>query len=170
MPRSNNVPLAAIKREGALVDICAYAMMSNHFHLLVRDKGDDSTSKFMGKFLTAFSLYMNKKYERSGPMMCRPFRAKHIDSDEYFRFLISYIHLNPMDQMQSDWKEKGIRDKKQALEFLRGYEYSSYYDYFVRERDESLVLSKESLPVGIDDLEDLSAMLDASRNEIVKSE
>ena len=70
---------------GPLVEIVAYAQMDNHFHLLIKEIQDSGIVKFMSKLLTAYSTYMNKKYDRTGPLMCRPFRAKHVDSDEYFR-------------------------------------------------------------------------------------
>ena len=145
---------------GTLVDVVAYAMMDNHFHLLVREKVKGGVTKFMSRFMTSYSMYMNKKYDRTGPLMCRPFKTKHIDSDEYFRWLISYIHLNPIDQIQSDWEDVGVVDKRSTLKFLKEYKYSSYPDYFVDERDESMILNKEALPINIEDLEDLTEMLD----------
>lgn len=148
------------KQSEPLVDIIAYALMGNHFHLLLREKQDDGISTFMRKLLTSYAMYMNKKYNRSGPLMCRPFRAKYVDSDEYFRWLVSYIHMNPIDQIEPDWEENGISDKQAAIKFLREYKYSSYYDYFVDTRDESLILNKEALPVDVNNLEDLSEMLE----------
>ncbi len=144
---------------GTLVDVVAYAFMENHFHLLLQEKVEGGISKFMSRLLTSYSMYMNKKYDRTGPLMCKPFRAKYVDSDEYFRWLISYIHMNPIDQIESGWKENGIVDKKAAMKFLKEYNYSSYSDYFVGERDESLILNKKALPTDIDNLEDLSEML-----------
>lgn len=158
--RVQSVALDTLDIGDTLVDIIAYALMENHFHLLLREKAQGGISKFMQKFSTAYSLYMNIKYNRSGSLMCSPFRAKHVDSDEYFRWLVSYIHMNPIDQIESEWQENGIQDKKAALKFLREYKYSSYPDYFVGERDESLILNKEALPINIDNLEDLSEMLE----------
>jgi len=135
-------------------------MMPNHFHLLLLEKQEGGISAFMQKLLTSFSMYMNKKYDRTGPLMCRPFRAKHVDSDGYFRWLISYIHMNPVDQVEPDWKEVGISDMSKVSKFLKEYKYSSYRDYFGTKRDESLILNKEILPIEINDVEDLSEMLD----------
>ncbi|MCD5384607.1 MAG: transposase, partial [Candidatus Pacebacteria bacterium] len=150
-----------------LVDICAYALMDNHFHLLLKEKQEGGISKFMGKLLTAFALYMNTKYDRTGPLMCRPFRAKHIDSDEYLRWVISYIHLNPVDQVEPKWKEFGVSSLKETQEFLSKYKYSSYSDYFtigqrgsLTTRQEGAIINKDALPIDISDLDNLKEMLE----------
>lgn len=143
-----------------LVDIIAYVMLDNHFHILLREKTKGGISKFMAKLLTSYAKYMNTKYNRTGPLMCRPFRSRHVDSDEYFRWLISYIHMNPIDKIDPNWKENGISNKKEALKFLREYRYSSYRDYFVLDRDEGLILNKGILPIKIEDIEDLKGMLE----------
>ena len=148
--RVQGFPLDTIDRGESLVDICAYAMMPNHFHLLVHEKNEGGISKFMGKFSTAFSMYMNKKYERSGSLMCKPFRAKHVDSDEYLRWLILYIHSNPIEIIEKGWKEGEIRDLKKTQKYLDEYRYSSYSDYSVAERDETLILNKDVLPIEVD--------------------
>jgi len=158
--RVKGLPLHKIKLGEQLVDIVAYAMLDNHFHLLLKERTIGGVSKFMGKFMTAYSMYINTKYRRTGPLMCRPYRAKHVDSDRYFRWLVSYIHLNPLDKLNSKWKEKGIKGTKKELEFLRKYRYSSYYDYFVSKRAESVILNKDALPIDIRDLENLKDMLD----------
>ncbi len=149
-----------------LVDVIAYALMDNHFHLLLKEKEEGGISKFMQKLLTAFSLYMNTKYDRSGPLMCRPFRAKHVDSDEYLRWIISYIHLNPIDQVEPKWKENGISSLKETQSFLSKYKYSSYQDYTnvqsdaLDTRPESAIISKDALPIDISDLDNLKDMLE----------
>ncbi len=152
---------------GTLVDIIAYAFMDNHFHILLKEKQEGGITKFMSRLMTSYSMYMNKKYDRSGPLMCRPFRSKHIDSDEYLRWVITYIHLNPIEQIEPKWKDNGIHDLKSAQEFLKKYSYSSYQDYFVSRqgspgdevRQESAILNKDALPIDISDLDNLREML-----------
>lgn len=151
--------LSQIYREDTLVNICAYALMENHFHLLLHEKVDGGITRFMHRLMTSYSMYINKKYNRSGPLMCRPFRSKHVDSDEYFRWLISYIHLNPLDQVEPKWKEKGIKSKDKALNFIKKYKYSSYQSYFVNENDLSLILDKNLLPIDISNLDSIENML-----------
>ncbi len=143
---------------GTLVEIIAYAMIDNHFHLLLREKVPGGITKFMSRLLTSHAMYMNKKYNRTGPLMCRPFRAKHVDNDAYVRWLLAYIHMNPLDKFQSDWKQVGIKNHKKAFHFIKNYHYSSYIDYFIDERDETLILNKGALPIDASDMDDLQVM------------
>ena len=156
--RLANRKLNDAKRDTTLIDICAYALLPNHFHLLVRETVEGGISRFMSKLQTSYAKYMNTKYERSGPLMCRPYRAKHVTDDAYMRWLISYIHLNPLELAEPNWKEKGIGDPAAASVFIRTYPYSSYQDYFVADRDETRIINKEALPFFISDLEDVSVM------------
>ena len=66
--------------------------------------------------------------------------------DEYLKYLFSYIHLNPVKLMQSDWKESGIHDREAALAYLEKYKHSSFQDYDSVERIESAILNKEKFP------------------------
>src|SRR3989338_7198126 len=47
------------KREKTLVSILGYCLMPNHFHLILNEHTEGGISKFMGKFLTAYSMYFN---------------------------------------------------------------------------------------------------------------
>jgi REP element-mobilizing transposase RayT len=146
-----------IKAQEPLIELVAYALMPNHLHLLVREKTPKGISKFMLKLMTSYSMYFNKKYERSGPLFTRPFRSNHVNTDAYFRWLLAYIHLNPLDLHQPDWKSRGISNTEHASRFIREYRYSSFPDYAGGGRPESQILTKtpeaeEETRVTIEDL------------------
>lgn len=145
-----------------LTDVVAYALLPNHFHLILKEKREGGISKFMLKLTTAYSMYFNTKHERSGPLFTRPFRSRHIDSDEYFRWLFAYIHLNPVELYQDDWRRSGLADTTGTSSFLHRYRYASFSDYFGAHRPESLILARESLPETLGQLrsiDDLIAVL-----------
>lgn len=127
-----------------IIDLCAYCLMPNHFHLIVREKIDGGISKFMQRIMTGYTMYFNKKYERNGALFQGRFKAKHITDDRYLKYLISYIHLNPIAIQNPQWKENGINNKSQAKKFLDQYLYSSFTDY-CHDRSSSL-LDFEALP------------------------
>jgi len=135
-----------IKREGTLVDIGAYCLMPNHFHILVHEKIDNGVSTFMKKLATGYSMYFNKKNERSGALFEGRFKAVHASRDEYLKYLFSYIHLNPVKLIDLKWKEKGIADILKAKEYLKQYSYSSYNDYQGKVRPENIILNQASFP------------------------
>lgn len=112
-------------RGDTLVDIGAYCLMPNHFHLLVKEKGEGNTSIFMQKLATAYVMYFNKKYDRTGSLFEGKFKSKHVDSDRYLKYIFSYIHLNPVKIIDSKWRELGIKDKHKAFDFCKQYTYSS---------------------------------------------
>ncbi len=127
------------------VHIGAYCLMPNHFHILLTAAQENGVQDYMQKLLTAYSMYFNKRYARTGTLFEGRFKSEHVDSDEYLKYLFSYIHLNPVKLIQSDWKEVGIRDLKKVRAYLDAYAYSSLHDYFVI-REESKILDQDKFP------------------------
>lgn len=140
--------LFLIDRETTLVDIGAYCLMPNHFHILLREYSEGGVSLFMKKLLTAYAMYFNKKYERIGTLFEGPFRSRHIGRDEYLKYLFAYIHLNPIGIIDDGWKKKIIHSKQVAEKFISEYSYSSYIDYAASAapRWESAILNKLAFP------------------------
>ncbi len=144
------------ERGESLVDIGAWVLMPNHFHILlissshrqglwqIEDK--NSISIFMQKVSTAYVMYFNKKYNRTGSLFEGKFKSKHINKENYLQYLFAYIHLNPVKLIQKDWKESGIKDKERALEFLNNFKYSSFLDYFSSTRKEGCIINKKYFP------------------------
>jgi putative transposase len=89
-------------------ELVCYCLMPNHFHLVIRQMGDISISKLILKVCTSYSKYFNKKYNRVGGLFQGPFKAVHIDTDEYLLWLSCYIHQNPhtagLVKNLKDWK------------------------------------------------------------------
>lgn len=135
-----------VKRGDQLVSIGAYCLMPNHFHILVTPIEEGSLSKFMLKLSTAYSVYYNKKYERTGSLFEGKFKSKYLDTDIYLKYVFSYIHLNPVKIIDSEWKEKGLKNKIKVLDFLGQYYYSSYLDYMGILRKENKILNRENFP------------------------
>ena len=129
-----------------LVEIVAYCLMPNHFHLLIREIEEGGISKFMQKLTTGYTMYFNKRNERSGALFQGKFKATHVADDRYLRYLISYIHLNPVKLIEPKWKETGISDKAHAEHYLESYAPSSYLDYLGKKRPEGVILTRETLP------------------------
>ncbi|MFA6251751.1 MAG: transposase [Candidatus Paceibacterota bacterium] len=129
-----------------IISLGAYCLMPNHFHLLITSKIENGISKFMQKLTTGYSMYFNKKYKRSGVLFEGKFKSQHAGDDIYLKYLFSYIHLNPIKLIQSDWKEVGITNKLQALNFLENYRYSSYLNYIDINRIENVLIQKKDFP------------------------
>ena len=123
--KSYRGPRPGLKKRKLLVDIIAWALMPNHYHLLLRQRIDGGTSLYMKKIGTGYTLYFNQKHERNGVLFQGTFRAKPITEDRYLRHLVSYIHANPRElSVQRSGKDSGG-----PLSALGRYRWSSYLDY-----------------------------------------
>ena len=153
--QSNN--LNKIKERGeTLVDIGAWCLMPNHFHILIKERVDGGISKFLSKLTTGYTMYFNRRYERVGSLLQGTFKAEHLDRDNYLKYLFSYIHLNPVKLFKSDWKEVGVSNSKKAIDFLNSYEYSSYLDYLGDSRGYRFILNRAAFPEYFEGIKDFN--------------
>lgn len=129
-----------------IVEILAYCLIPNHFHLLLRQLVENGISLFMRK-LGGYSLYINKKYNRVGPLLQGRFKAIHIRTEAQLFVIVNYIHLNCLDLEIPYWKEKEF-DLKKAIQFLENYRFSSYPDY-IGKKNFSSVINKKFLEENI---------------------
>ena len=120
--------------------------MPNHFHLLLTQIEKNGISKFMQKLATGYSMYYNKRYERTGTLFEGKFKSEHANEDDYLKHLFSYIHLNPVKIINPSWKEKGVKNKPQILSYLEKYPYSSYPDYLGHDRPQNKIINPETFP------------------------
>lgn len=144
------------ERGDSLVDIVAYCIMPNHFHILVREKDDGGVSKFVQKLSTGYTMYFNKRYERTGALFQGKFKATHANDDNYLKYLFSYIHLNPVKLIQSDWKERGIKNFSKAESYLSSYVYSSLLDHRATKRTEKCIVNLEAAPSYFADIKSMN--------------
>ncbi len=135
-----------ISRGEQLVAIGAYCIMPNHFHLLITPIVEKGISLFMQKVTTAYVMYFNKKYQRTGGLFEGRFKAEHAHADEYLKYLFSYIHLNPVKLIEPKWKEQGIQNKSAVIIHLERYAYSSHQDFLGVQRLENVILDRHLFP------------------------
>lgn len=103
-----------VKEEERLVDIVAYCLNPNHFHLLLRQVSEKGVEKFMQKLGTGYTQYFNHKYDRTGVLFQGRFKAIHVDSNEYLLHVSAYVNLNfrvhdvlsnPAAKYNGSWEE-----------------------------------------------------------------
>lgn len=119
------------------VDTYTFVLIPNHFHLMVQVKSEEQIFNFVKnhrrwemfqqatipelvseafrRFFISYTKSFNNyvKPKRSGKLFLKDFKRVLVDSDDYFTFLIQYIHLNPV-------KHKLSRD-------FANYQWSSYW-------------------------------------------
>jgi putative transposase len=125
-----------------LVVVIAYCLMPNHFHLVLYEKVENGISTFMQKLGTAYTMYFNKKYERSGGLFTKPFRSRHVDDESYLKQVTEYIHMNPVELAPTH--PDRVKENLTTKRFLENYQFSSFLDYQGVARPQSVILGKAS--------------------------
>lgn len=115
-----------------LVNIIAYCLNPNHFHLILEQLVDGGISEFMKRLSGGYTGYFNQKHDRSGSLFQGVFKDVHIDSNEYLLHASAYVNLNDrvhqlrsetpkLVESMSSWEEyidkrvKGICEKEIIL-------------------------------------------------------
>lgn len=140
-----------------LVAIGAYALMPNHFHLLLTPLVENGVSKFMLKLQTGYSMYFNKKNGRVGSLLQGIFKSEHIDNDRYLRYMYAYIHLNPAKLKNSDWKKQPKAFLNRLKKFIVEYPYGSLQEYISMDYK---IIKPRLFPVSEKDICDYSTIVD----------
>lgn len=112
-----------------LVEIIAFCLMPNHYHLILRQLKDGGIAKFMQRIGTGYVMFFNKKNQRSGSLFQGTFKSILVENDEYLTHLSRYIHINSVELIEPNWKKDGVKDWGRVNEFLENYRWSSYLDY-----------------------------------------
>lgn len=79
------------------IDLLAYCLMPNHFHLLIKQKDTGMMKNFMRSISTRYSVYFNRRYERSGSLFQGIYKAIVISNENYLLHLSRYIHMNSLE-------------------------------------------------------------------------
>ena len=124
-----------------IVEVAAFCLMKNHYHLLIRPLVDGGLSSFMLKLGTGYTNAFNAKNARVGSLFQGPYKAKHVDRDEYLQYLICYIHLNPLKFLQKLDKNRKINFVR-TWEALNKYRWSSHLDYLGEDNFGSVIEKK----------------------------
>lgn len=124
-------PDAILSRERVqpIVAIGAYCLMPNHFHILIHEITENGITRFMHKLGTGYTMYFNVRNKRVGNLFVKPFRSRHVDTDAYLYRVTQYIHLNPAEMFEPEWKIGRIKNFRALEEKLQNYKYSSLIDY-----------------------------------------
>ena len=103
------------------VDLYCYCLIPNHFHFLVKTKPPSQKdvdeidySKKFGNLFAAYAQSFNHYYHRKGSLFSQNFRRKQIESDDYLKTVVIYIHRNPvkhgMVENLTDWKHSSYQE------------------------------------------------------------
>ena len=78
------------------ITVIAYCLLPNHYHLLLRQDGENAASLIPQRVFNSYSKAYNKKYQHSGTLFEGNFKVKPVDNESYLLQLCQYIHANPI--------------------------------------------------------------------------
>jgi REP element-mobilizing transposase RayT len=106
------------------VEIYAYCLMDNHYHLLLSTP-TGGLSRAMRHLDGIYTQKFNRVHHCDGPLFRGRYKAILIDAEEYFLSVVRYIHQNPLgagvvsDIDQYRWSSHwGYLNKRQRPEWL----------------------------------------------------
>jgi putative transposase len=118
---------------GKVVEVIAYCLMPNHFHLILKQISDKGISTFLSRVSNSYARYFNLKNAHSGHLLEGNFKAVRVENDEQLIHLSRYIHLNPVTSFII------------KADQLAGYRWSSIGEFLGRQEsicDSSIVLDQ----------------------------
>ncbi len=86
--------LSELALSGAM-DVYAWALMPNHFHILCKTR-TQPLSVSMHRLLTGYVVNFNRRKRRHGHLFQNRFKSIVCQEDRYFTEMVRYIHLNPL--------------------------------------------------------------------------
>jgi len=81
-------------RLNRLVEIEAYSLLPNHFHIIVEQKSEGGITEFMKRVSGGYTAYFNEKYHRSGVLFQGRYKKVHIATNEQYQYLFAYVNEN----------------------------------------------------------------------------
>lgn len=123
-----NRPIARENTETPIpmIEIIAYSLMPDHFHLLIKQTEINGVNTFLSKLINSYTKYFNNRQKRSGTLFKGSFKAVEVP-EERLNEVTRHIHLEPVI--------KGL-----VLNIDR-YPFSSYLEYI----DEKIDICKTSI-------------------------
>lgn len=149
--------------------LLCYALLPNHFHLLIRQK-DLVLNSFMNSLGTRYAMYFNHKHKRNGVLFQDVYKAVRVENDEQLLHVSRYIHLNPIKALNlpiSRWEESlfpsSLADylgKRKTHWITKEY----LFNYFSQTNPQSTYEDFLGLPMEGELLSDVAIDLDSDSN------
>lgn len=105
--KDNALKLLHLKNYSKDIELICYALLPNHFHLLLRQH-DSVLNHFMNSLGTRYGMYFNRKYRRQGVLFQDVYKAVGVETEEQLLHLSRYIHRNPTNWLNlpaSAWRQ-----------------------------------------------------------------
>lgn len=126
-----------------IVKILAFALMENHFHLILQETTEGGVAKFMQRLGTGLTMYFNTKYKETGRLFQGSYKAKLVNKDLYLNYLSVYVQVKNIFELYPGGLENAVKEFDKAYDFAAKFPYGSL-PYFLGNIDKP-VIDKELL-------------------------
>ena len=116
-------------KKNPLVEIEAFTLMPNHFHLILKEIQERGVSKFMHKLGTGMANHANAKYKEKGSLFQGPYKCRTISNDSYFRYVGVYVMVKNTFELFPGGFDKACISFDNAWEWAINYSFSSLGHY-----------------------------------------
>jgi putative transposase len=100
------------------LQVLAWCLMPNHFHLVVRPRGDRDLSRWMQWLLTAHVQRYRRRYNSTGRIWQGRFKAPPIQQDTHLLVVMRYVERNPVRaglvSRAEDWEWSSLTPRLKA--------------------------------------------------------
>lgn len=113
-----------------MVEILAFCLLENHFHLQIRVKNAADASKFMQRLCGGVTKRWHKKTGHSGRLFEATYRRKIIKDEYQARVLFAYISVK--NAAEASGINLETASSGELVTGALGYKFSSLPDYYLR--------------------------------------
>lgn len=134
------------------IELLAFCLMGNHFHLLVYQHDKFAIRDVMKSIGVAYGMYFNKRYKRVGPVFQQRYRAVRVEYDPQLLHISRYVHMNPHVYKSYKWSSLpyylGAKSASwvrpgRILELFEGQDYLDFLKDYEGKREELKLLKSD---------------------------
>lgn len=155
------------------VELTAYSLMPNHFHLLLHQKTRGSVENFLRSLLTRYSIYFNKKYNRKGSLFEGPYKSVQINDQPGLLHLTRFFHRG---SSQSSYQEYlGLRktswvNSNIILSTINKDGYKDFVEKYKPNQNEKNIIEGITLESELQHFNHQPEKTEVKRNEVIDLE
>ncbi len=112
-----------------LVHILAWTLLTNHFHLLLREVQEGGAAKFMQRLGGSMTMCFNLKYKEKGSMFQSAYHARTVEEDAHMNYLAFYILVKNVLEMYPGGLTAASVHFDDAWEWAKKYPFSSFQGF-----------------------------------------
>ena len=113
-----------------LVNVYAWVLMPNHFHLILEEIQDDGIARFMQKLGVSMTMHFNLKYKEKGSIFQGPYKSLTVRTDRYFTYLAPYVMVKNVFELYPGGLTQAVKEFDRAWKWgSEQYEFSSLPEY-----------------------------------------